>query len=67
MYIFKNTEITTKKASDFETKSMLFLIGMRADSNEIETIAVDCFNDVTGLNAEVFVSVAGEGVRGGSL
>lgn len=51
MYIFKNTEITTKKASDFETKSMLFLIGMRADSNEIETIAVDCFNDVTGLNA----------------
>ena len=50
MYTFKNTEINNKKASDFETKSMLYLLGMRSDSNEIEIITVDCFNDVTGVN-----------------
>lgn len=50
MYIFKNTEINNKKASDFETKSMLYLLGMRSDSGEIEIITVDCFNDVTGAN-----------------
>ncbi|KHS93461.1 hypothetical protein RC86_04910 [Pectobacterium brasiliense] len=48
MYTFKNTERNNKKASEFETKSMLYLLGMRADSNEIETITIDCFNDVTG-------------------
>lgn len=50
MYTFKNTEINNKKASDFETKSMLYLLGMRSDSHEIEIITVDCFNDVTGAN-----------------
>jgi len=50
LYTFKNTEINNKKSSDFETKSMLYLLGMRRDSDEIELITVDCFNDVTGLN-----------------
>lgn len=52
MYTFKNTEINNKKASDFETKSMLYLLGMRSDSEEIEIITVDCFNDVTGSNTD---------------
>lgn len=52
MYIFKNTEINNKKASDFETKSLLYLLGMRSDSEEIEIITVDCFNDVTGSNTD---------------
>jgi hypothetical protein len=50
LYTFKNTKINNKKASDFETKSMLYLLGMRSDSDEIEIITVDCFNDVTGSN-----------------
>lgn len=50
LYTFKNTEINNKKASDFETKSLLYLLGMRSDSEEIEIITVDCFNDVTGSN-----------------
>lgn len=29
---------------------MLYLLGMRSDSDEIEVITVDCFNDVTGAN-----------------
>jgi hypothetical protein len=52
LYTFKNTEINNKKASDFETKSMLYLLGMRSDSDEIDLIAVDCFNDVTGVNQD---------------
>ena len=52
MYTFKNTEINNKKASDFETKSLLYLLGMRGDSEEIEIITVDCFNDVTGSNTD---------------
>jgi len=50
LYKFKNTEINNKKATDFETKSLLYLLGMRSDSEEIEIITVDCFNDVTGSN-----------------
>jgi hypothetical protein len=52
MYTFTNTEINNKKASDFETKSLLYLIGMREDSEEIDVVTVDCFNDVTGANEE---------------
>ena len=52
MYTFKNTEINNKKASDFETKSMLYLLGMRGDSGEIEIVTIDCFNDVTGSNED---------------
>ena len=50
LYKFTNTEINNKKASEFETKSLLYLIGMRADSKEIEILTVDCFNDITGAN-----------------
>lgn len=46
-YTFKNTEINNKKASDFETKSLLYLIG---NKKEIEYVTFDCFNDVSGVN-----------------
>ena len=49
-YIFKNTEINNSKASNFETKSLLYLIGQRKDSKEILYITFDCFNDVSGIN-----------------
>ncbi|WP_429099362.1 hypothetical protein [Aeromonas veronii] len=52
MYTFKNTEINNKRASDFETKAMLYLLGMRGDSKEIDLITVDCFNDVTGISED---------------
>ncbi len=48
-YTFKNTEINNEKASTFETKSLLYLIGMRKDSKEVEYITIDCFNDISGL------------------
>jgi hypothetical protein len=49
-YTFKNTEINNKKATDFETKSLLYLIGKRKDSKEVEYVTFDCFNDVSGVN-----------------
>ena len=50
MYTFTNTERTNARASEYETKSLLYLIGQRKDKREISIIAIDCFNDVTGLN-----------------
>lgn len=49
-YTFKNTEINNKKATDFETKSLLYLIGKRKDRKDIEYITFDCFNDVSGVD-----------------
>ncbi|MCW8330881.1 hypothetical protein MD588_18980 [Photobacterium sp. SDRW27] len=50
LYQFTNTEINNEKASDYEAKSMLYLVGMRPDSDEVELIIVDCFNDVNGAS-----------------
>ncbi len=50
MYTFTNTERTNKKASEYETKSLLYLVGQRKDKKEISIVAIDCFNDVTGMN-----------------
>ncbi len=49
-YTFKNTEINNKKASDFETKSLLYLISRK---KEIEYVTFDCFNDVSGVNRKI--------------
>lgn len=51
MYIFKNTERNNNKASQYETKSLLYLIGLRSDRKQISILTIDCFNDVTGLSA----------------
>jgi len=48
LYTFKNTEINNEKASDSEAKSMLYLVGMHQENEEIDIITFDCFNDVTG-------------------
>ena len=36
-----------EKATEFETKSLLYLLSMREDSREINTFIIDCFKDVT--------------------
>ena len=50
MYKFLYTERNIEIATEFETKSLLYLLSMREDSNEIDTFLIDCFNDVTGTN-----------------
>ncbi|KEO72247.1 hypothetical protein [Anditalea andensis] len=49
-YTFRNTEINNEKASVFETKSLLYLIGKSDCKKEIEYITFDCFNDVSGID-----------------
>lgn len=51
MYQFITTERNNSRASEYETKSMLYLFGCRKDSKEMEVFIIDCFNDVTGSNA----------------
>lgn len=53
MYTFENTERTNQIASEFETKSLLYLLSLRNDSNHIEVFIIDCFNDVTGSNNNI--------------
>ena len=50
MYEFKNTEQNASKASDFETKSMLYLIWKRTDSRIVNCVTFDCFNDINWIN-----------------
>ncbi|WP_144215311.1 hypothetical protein [uncultured Flavobacterium sp.] len=49
-YTFKNTEKNNEKASVFETKSLLYLIGKSDSRKEIEFVTFDCFNDVSGID-----------------
>lgn len=49
-YTFRNTEMNNDKASNFETKSLLYLIGQRTDSKDVLYVTFDCFNDVNGIS-----------------
>lgn len=42
--------MNNEKASNFETKSLLYLIGQRYDSKDVVYVTFDCFNDVSGVN-----------------
>lgn len=53
MYTIKNTEKNNEKASEYETFSLLYLLGLRSDKNDIDIVLIDCFNDVTGANDQV--------------
>jgi hypothetical protein len=53
MYQIVNTERNNEKASDYETFSLLYLLGVRTDKEEIDLVLIDCFNDVTGADEAV--------------
>jgi hypothetical protein len=50
MYKIQYTERNNKKANEYETRSLLYLLSMRDDSDEISLFFVDCINDLTGSN-----------------
>jgi len=52
MYTFKTSERNNDKATEFETKSMLYLMTKSKDSDNVELFIIDCFNDVTGVGYE---------------
>ncbi|MBD5478778.1 MAG: hypothetical protein HDR14_05735 [Lachnospiraceae bacterium] len=53
MYQFTTTERNNAKASEYETKSMLYLFGCRHDSKDMDVFIIDCFNDVSGADCDV--------------
>lgn len=53
MYKFTTTERNNDKATEYETKSMLYLFGFRKESKNVEVFIIDCFNDVTGADKTV--------------
>lgn len=47
-YKFKYTEKNLGRGSEFETRALLFLIGISPKKHLIHYIFIDCFNDLTG-------------------
>jgi len=50
-YIFKTTERNNAKASEYETKALLYLYSLNKDSNLIQNFIIDCFNDISACDA----------------
>jgi hypothetical protein len=49
-YKVSSSEQLRKRASDTETKALLYLMNFRDDSDEIHYFIVDFFNDLTGMD-----------------
>jgi len=49
-YVFEYTEKTAQKASEYETKALLYLIGIDKEKKKISLAFIDCFNDITGTD-----------------
>lgn len=52
-YVFTATETGTSSGNEAETKALLHMLNAAED--EIELFAIDCFNDVTGMDNPCFV------------
>lgn len=48
MYRIKTSERNNDKATEFETKSLLYLLTKAKGHKKIDIFIIDCFNDVTG-------------------
>ncbi len=49
-YTISSSEKTRSKASEFETKALLYLMNFRKDSDDIYYFVIDFFNDLTGVD-----------------
>ena len=50
MYKIKTSERNNEKATEFETKSLLYLMTGSPNSDNVDLFIIDCFNDVTGAS-----------------
>ncbi len=51
MYKIKTNERNNQKATEFETKSLLYLLTKAKDHESVDLFIIDCFNDVTGASS----------------
>lgn len=49
-YVFDTSERTTASGNSFETKALLHLLCFDGARDRIDAFAIDCFNDVTGMD-----------------
>lgn len=49
-YVFDTTEQTTASGNAAETRALLHLLCFDDDGDKIDAFAIDCFNDVTGMD-----------------
>ena len=49
MYKIKTSERNNDKATEFETKSLLYLLTKIKGNSNVDLFIIDCFNDVTGV------------------
>lgn len=52
MYRIKTSERNNDKATEFETKSLLYLLTKIKGHQKIDLFIIDCFNDVTGVEKD---------------
>lgn len=50
MYKITSSEERNEKATDFETKSMLYMMNYYSNASKVEWFVIDFFNDVTGVD-----------------
>ena len=65
MYKITATEFNNEKATEYETKSMLYLMNYYNNRGEIAFFAIDFFNDVTGIDryARNLYDIQSKGVK----
>ena len=51
VYTVSSTEKTNEKATEYETKALLYLMNFMPDSDEIQYFVIDFFNDLTGIDS----------------
>jgi hypothetical protein len=52
-YKFKYTERNVPKATEFETRALLFLIGLSSKKDFVNFVFIDCFNDLSGTGEKL--------------
>ena len=52
MYRIKTSERNNDKATEYETKSLLYLLTKIRGHKKIDIFIIDCFNDITGTNSD---------------
>ncbi len=50
MYTVQNSEQNKEKSTEYETKSLLYLLAIHQEKDQIELFVIDFFNDLTGID-----------------
>ena len=65
MYVIRASEERNEKATEFETKSLLYIMDHYKNNDKLAFIAIDFFNDLTGVNnfADTCYDIQSKGIK----